>query len=85
MYHVHFFLNRYQSVRLVMLKILKLMGFCRFRAACIDDFLEALIVLHRQFEWSFPAASNGSRVSSKICTLISFSYTSFLVGGASKR
>eukprot|EP00794_Sanderia_malayensis_P008016 gene8016-8875_t len=35
----------------------------RFRAARIDDFLEALIVLHRQFEWSFPNISNGSRMS----------------------
>ena len=47
----------------------------RFRAARIDDFLEALIMLHRQFEWSYPVAPNGSRVSStsrdssKICKL----------------
>eukprot|EP00795_Rhopilema_esculentum_P004641 gene4641-20920_t len=36
----------------------------RFRAARIDDLLDALIMLHRQFEWSYPMAPNGSRVSS---------------------
>lgn len=38
--------------------------YCRFRAARICDFVEALIVMHRQFDWSYPILSDGSRVSS---------------------
>jgi len=36
----------------------------RFRAALVEDYVDALIMLHRQFEWSFPILPNGSRVSS---------------------